>query len=61
MKETEHKPTREGIKIVNLKKRKFKEAASLSITFHKIDQLMDKKEEPKTISNLWYIMLNDNK
>ena len=56
MKETEHKPTWEGIKIVN-----FKEAASLSITFHKIDQLMDKKEEPKTTSNLWYIMLNDNK
>ena len=47
MKETEHKPTWEGIKIVSLKKRKFKEAASLSITFHKIDQLMDKKRNLK--------------
>ena len=54
MKDTRHAAALESIKIIiyenNSKKNKFKEAAR--ITFHKKDQLMNKKEERKTISNL---------
>ena len=36
----------------------FKEATR--ITFHKKDQLMNQKEERKTISNSWNTILNVN-
>lgn len=54
MKDTRHAAALESIKIIiyenNSKKNQFKEAAR--ITFYKKDQLMNKKEERKTISNL---------
>ena len=39
------------------KKRKFKEAAK--ITSHNKENLINKKDERKTIFNLWNIVLND--
>ena len=39
------------------KKRKFKEAAK--ITSHNKENLINKKDEKKTIFNLWHIVLND--
>ena len=41
----------------NLKKRKFEEAAR--ITSHNKEQLVNKKDERKTISNLWKIVSNN--
>ena len=41
----------------NWKMRKFQEAAK--ITSHNKEQLMNKKDKRKTISNLWKIALND--
>ena len=41
----------------NWKKRKFKEAAR--IISHNKEQMMNKKDEIKKISNLWNVVLND--
>ena len=61
MKTTGIPPAWDDIRIIyrenNWKKRKFKEAAR--ITSHNKEQLMNKKHERKTISNLWNIVLND--
>ena len=61
MKMTGHSPAWNGLSVIyrenNWKKRKFKEAAR--ITSHNKEQLMNKKDERKSISNLWNIVLND--
>ena len=61
MKTTGHSPAWNDVRIIyrenNWKKRKFKEAAR--ITSHNKEQLMNKKDERKTISNLWNIVLYD--
>ena len=61
MKTTGHFPAWDEVEITydkkNLKKRKFKEAAR--ITSHNKEQLMNKKDERKTISNLWKIVSNN--
>ena len=61
MKTTDHSPACDNVIITysenNWKKRKFKEAAR--ITSHNKEQLIDKKDERKAISNLWNIILND--
>ena len=61
MKTTGHAPAWNDVKIIyrenNWKKRKFKQTAR--ITSHNKEQLMNKKDERKTISNLWNIVLND--
>ena len=61
MKTTGHFPAWKDVRIIyrenNWKKRKLKEAAK--ITLHNKEQLMNKKDERKTISNLWNIVLND--
>ena len=62
VKTTGHNIAWDNVKIIyrenNWKKRKFKEAAR--ITSHNREQLMNKKDERKTISNLWNIILNNN-
>ena len=61
MKTTGYFPAWVDVRIIyrenNWKKGKFKEAAR--ITSHNKEQLMNKKDERKTISNLWNIVLND--
>ena len=61
MKTTGHSPACDNVRITysenNWKKRKLKEAAR--ITSHNKEQLIDKKDERKAISNLWKIILND--
>ena len=61
MKTTGHSPACDNVRIIyrenNWKKRKFKEAAR--IASHNKEQLIDKKDERKAISNLWNIILND--
>ena len=61
MKMTGHSPAWDGLGVIyrenNWKKRKFKEAAR--ITSHNKEQLMNKNDERKTISNLWNIVLNN--
>ena len=61
MKTTVHSPAWDDVRIFyrenNWKKRKFKEAAR--ITSHNKGQLMNIKDQIKTISNLWNIVLND--
>ena len=61
MKTTGHSPAWDGVRIIysenNWRKRKFKEVAR--ITSHNKEQLMNKKDERKTISNSWNILLND--
>ena len=56
---TGHSPVWDDVRVVyreyNWKKRKFKEAAR--ITSHNNEQSMNKKDERKTISNLWNIEL----
>ena len=59
MKTTGHSPAWDDVAIIyrenNWKKRKFKEAAR-RVILHNKEQLMNKKEERKTISNLWNIV-----
>ena len=61
MKTTGHSPAWDDVRIIytenNWKKRNFKEAAR--ITSHNKEQLMNKKDERKTISNLWNIVLKE--
>ena len=61
MKITGHSPAWDDARIIyreiNWKKRNVKEATRL--TSHNKKQLMNKKDERKTISNLWNIVLND--
>ena len=61
MKTTGRSPARDDVRIIyrenNWKKRKLKEAAR--IISHNKEQLMNKKDERKTISNLWNVVLND--
>ena len=61
MKTTGHFPAWNDVRIIyrenNWKKGKFNEAAR--ITSHNKEQLMNKKDERKTISNFWNIVLND--
>ena len=61
MKTTGHFSAWNDVRIIyrenNWKKRKFKEAAR--IISHNKEQLMNKKDERKTISNLWNIVLNN--
>ena len=61
MKITCHSPAWDDARIIyreiNWKKRNVKEAARL--TSHNKKQLMNKKDERKTIFNLWNIVLND--
>ena len=60
MKTTGHSRVWDDVRIIyrdnNWKKRKFKEAAR--ITSHNEEQLMNKKDERKTNSNSWKIVLN---
>ena len=60
MKTTGHSPVANDVRITyrenNWKKRKFKEAAR--VTVHNKEQPMNKKDERKTISNSWRIILN---
>ena len=60
MKTTGHSPVANDVRITyrenNWKKRKFKEAAR--VTVQNKEQLMNKKDERKTISNSWRIILN---
>ena len=62
MKEKAHKLAWENIKIIrnenNWREKKFENATR--ITFHKKNQLMNKNEEIKTISNFCNIVLNDS-
>ena len=59
-KTTGHSPVWDDVRIIcrenNWKKRKFKETAR--VTSHKEKQLMNKKDERKTIADLWNIALN---
>ena len=61
MKTTDHYPVWDYVRIIyrenNWKKRKCNEATR--ITLHNKEQLMNKKYERKTISNLWNIVLKD--
>ena len=61
VKTTGHSPAWDNVRIIyrenNWKKRKFKEAAR--ITSYNKKQLMNKKDERKTISNLWNMVLSD--
>ena len=61
MKTAGHSPSWNDVRIIyrenNWKKRKFIKAAI--ITSHNKEQLMNKKVERKTISNLWNIVLID--
>ena len=61
MKTTVHSPVCNNVRIIyrenNWKKRKFKEAARIK-SYNK-EQLMNKRDERKAISNLWNIVLND--
>ena len=61
MKITGYSPAWDDVTIIyrenNWKKRKFKEVART--TSHNKEQLMIKKVERKTISNLWNIVLNN--
>ena len=61
MRTTDHSPSSDDVGIIyienNWKKRKFKEAARL--TSPNKEQLMNKKDERKTIYNSWNIILND--
>ena len=61
MKTTGHSPAWDDVRIIyrenNWKKRKFKEAAR--ITSYNKEQLMNKKYERKTVSNLWNMVLSD--
>ena len=61
MKTTGHSSAWDEVKISyrenNWKKRELKEAAR--ITSHNKEQLMNKKDERKTISNSWNILLNE--
>ena len=61
MKTTGHPPAWDDVRIIyrenNWKKGKFKEAPR--ITSQNKEQLMNKKGERKTSSNLWNIILND--
>ena len=61
VKTTSHSPAWNDVRVIyrenNWKKRKFKEAGR--ITSNNKEQLMNKKDERKTISNLWNIVLND--
>ena len=61
MKTTGHFPAWDDVRIIykenNQKKRKFKEAAR--ITSCNKEQLINKKDKGKKISNLWNIVLND--
>ena len=61
MKTIVHSPVWDDAKIIyrenNWKKRNFKEAAR--ITSQNKEQSINKKDERKTISNLWNIILND--
>ena len=61
MKTTDHSPAWDDVRILyrenNWKKRKFKESAR--ITSHNKEQLMNKKDEKKTINNLWNRVLKD--
>ena len=61
MKTTVHSLAWDDVRIIyrenNWKKRKFKEAAR--IPSNNKEQLMNKKDEGKTISNSWNITLND--
>ena len=61
VKMTGHSPAWDDVRIIcrenNWKKRKFKEAAR--ITSYNKKQLMNKKDERKTISNLWNMVLSD--
>ena len=61
MKTTSHSPAWDEVRIIyrenNWKKRKLKEAAI--ITSENKEQLMNKKDERKLISNLWNIVLNN--
>ena len=58
---TGHSPACDNVRIIhrenNWKKTKFKEAAR--IKSNNKEQLMNKKNGRKTISNLWNITLND--
>ena len=61
VKTTGHSSAWDDVRIIyrenNWKKRKFKEAAR--ITSYNKKQLMNKKDERKTISNLWNMVLSD--
>ena len=61
MKINGHSPAWDDVRIIyreiNWKKTKFKEAAR--ITSHNKEQLMNRKDERRAISNLWNIVLND--
>ena len=61
MKTTSHSPAWDEVRIIyrenNWKKRKLKEAAI--ITSENKEQLINKKDERKLISNLWNIVLNN--
>ena len=61
MKTTDHSSAWDDVRILyrenNWKKRKFKESAR--ITSHNKEQLMNKKDEKKTINNLWNRVLKD--
>ena len=61
MKTTGHSPAWNDVRIIyrenKWKKRRLKEAAK--ITSHNKEQFMNKKDERKTISNLWNTVLND--
>ena len=61
MKTTGHSPAWDDGRIIyrenDWNKRNFKETAR--ITSHNKEQLMNKKDERRAISNLWNIVLND--
>ena len=61
MKTNGHSPAWDDVRIIyreiNWKNTKFKEAAR--ITSHNKEQLMNRKDERRAISNLWNIVLND--
>ena len=61
MKTTGHSPVWDDVRIIyrenKWKKREFKEAVRI-ILYNK-EQLMNKKDERKTTSNLWNTVLND--
>ena len=61
MKTTGHSPVWDDVRIIyrenKWKKRKFREA--VRIILHNKEQLMNKKDERKTTSNLWKTVLND--
>ena len=61
MKTTGHSPVWDDVRIIyrenKWKKREFKEA--VRIILHNKEQLMNKKDERKTTSNLWNTVLND--